>query len=62
MNATTVKCLLANEMTTTHHMRHIFTPVDETIKESFISHNNLLNATIQSHPIKMDCCNVNEKC
>ena len=23
---------------------------------------NLLNATAQSHPIKMGCCNANEKC
>ena len=46
----------------THHMRHIFMPVDETIKKSFTSHNNLLNTTIQSHPIKMGCCNANEKC
>ena len=24
--------------------------------------NNLLNTTIQSHPIKMGCCNAKEKC
>ena len=24
--------------------------------------NNLAHATIQSHPIKMGCCNANEKC
>ena len=62
MNATTVKCSLANKTITTHHMRHIFAPIDETIKKYFISCNNLLNVTIQSHPIKMDCCNANEKC
>ena len=37
-------------------------PVNETIKEYFTSQNNLLNTTIQSHPIKMGCCNANEKC
>ena len=62
MNATTIKCLLANETITTHHVRHIFTPVDETVKKYFFSCNNLLNVTIQSHPIKRDHCNTNEKC
>ena len=33
----------------THHVRHIFMPIDK----KFASHNNLLNATFQSHPIKM---------
>ena len=37
-------------------------PVDQTIKKSFSSHNNLLNATFQSHPIKMGCCNTKSKC
>ena len=32
-NVTTVKHLLANEMSMTHHMRHIFMPIDETIKK-----------------------------
>ena len=32
MNMTTIKCSLANEMITTHHVRHIFMPVDKTIK------------------------------
>ena len=36
--------------------------VDETIKKYFTSCNNLLNTTIQSHPIKMGCCIANEKC
>ena len=36
-------------------------PIDETMKKSFTSHNNLLNTTIQSHPIKMGCCIANEK-
>ena len=40
MNATTVKCLLANEMIMTCHVRHVFMPVDETIK------NNLSHVTI----------------
>ena len=42
----------------THHVRHIFMPIDK----KFASHNNLLNATFQSHPIKMGCCNTNNKC
>ena len=37
-------------------------PVDETIKKLFTLCNNLLNATIQSHPIKMGSCIANEKC
>ena len=40
MNATTVKCSLANQMTTTHHVRHVFMPIDKTIK------NNLSHAAI----------------
>ena len=40
MNATTIKHSLANEMTMTCHMRHIFVPIDETIKT------NLSQATI----------------
>ena len=39
MNATTIKCLLANEMITTCHVRHIVMPIDDTIK------NNLSHAT-----------------
>ena len=54
MNATTIKHLLDNQMTTTHHVRHIFTPINETIKKLFSACNNLLNATIQSYLIKMD--------
>ena len=49
-------------MTMTYHVRHIFMPINETIQKYLISHNNLLNAAIQSHPIKMGCCNTNEKC
>ena len=33
MNETTVKHLLANEITTTHHVRHIFMPIKETTKK-----------------------------
>ena len=33
MNMTTIKCLFANEMITICHVRHIFAPVDETIKK-----------------------------
>ena len=42
----------------THHVRHIFMPVNQTIN---ISHNYLLNVTIQSHPVKDGCCKTNEK-
>ena len=35
-------------------------PDDQTLKK-FCPHNNLLNTTFQSHPIKMGCCNTNEK-
>ena len=62
MIMTTVKYSLANTTITMHHVRHIFRPVHETIKKYFISCNNLFNVTIQSHPIKMDCCNTNAKC
>ena len=37
-------------------------PGDQVIKKEFCSHNNLLNATFQSHPIKMGCCNTNSQC
>ena len=37
-------------------------PVNETIQKLFSSHNDLLNATFQSHQIKMGCCNTNQKC
>ena len=37
-------------------------PGDQIIKKEFCSHNNLLNATFQSHPIKMGCCNTNSQC
>ena len=37
MNTTTMKHSLANKMITTHHVRHIFTPVNETIKNN-LSH------------------------
>ena len=36
-------------------------PGDKTIKKEFPLCNNLLNATFQSHPIKMGCCNTNKK-
>ena len=42
-------------------MRHIIMPDDQTIKKCFWSCNNLLNATFLSLPIKMGCCNTNEK-
>ena len=65
MIATTASCSRANEMSQhikTCNVRHIFMPVDKTIKNKFPSHNNLLNSTFQSHPIKMGCCNTNKKC
>ena len=37
MNAPTTKHLLANETIMTCHVRHIFTPVNETIKNN-LSH------------------------
>ena len=57
MNVTTAGHLQANETSQhvkTCHVRHIFIPIDQTIKKYFPSHNNLLNATIQSHPIKIN--------
>ena len=49
-------------MIATSHMRHIFMPIDQTIKTEFISCSNLLNVTIQSHSSKRDYCKPNEKC
>ena len=63
-NTTITRCLRANKTSQhikTCHMRHIFTLGDQTIKK-ICSHNNLLNATIQSHPIKMGCCNTKSQC
>ena len=51
-NATTIKCLQANKTIMTHHVRHISMPVNQTNKKLFISHNNLLNVTIESHLTK----------
>ena len=47
---------------TTHHVRHIFTPIEQIFNNLFISHNTLLNVTIQSHPTKDGCYKSNEKC
>ena len=49
-------------MSQTCHMRHICMPGGEIIKKYFCSCNNLLNATFQSHPIKMGCCNTTSQC
>ena len=49
-------------MIATSHMKHIFMPIDQTIKTEFISCSNLLNVTIQSHSSKRDYCKPNEKC
>ena len=62
MNATTVKCLWANKTFVTHHVRHIFMSVDQTNEKLFISCNNLLNVTFQSHSTKQGCCKPNENC
>ena len=32
-------------------------PGNKIIKKEYFSQNNLLNATLQSHPIEMGCCN-----
>ena len=61
-NATTVKHSQANQMITTCHMRHILMPVNQTNEKLFISCNNLLNVTIQSHSTKQGCCKPNENC
>ena len=37
MNVNTVKCLQANEMITTCHMRHIFMPINQT-NRNYSSH------------------------
>ena len=52
MDVTTVKCLQTNKMIMTHNVRLIFTPINQTNKIFFISFNNLLNVTIQSHSTK----------
>ena len=49
-------------MSVTCHVRHIFPLIDQAMKKYFISYNYLLNATIQSHPIKDGCYKSNEKC
>ena len=61
MNVTTVKHLQSIQTIATHHMRHIFMPIDQTNKKLFISCNNLWFATIQSHSSKRGCCKPNEK-
>ena len=38
MNVTTVKHLRANQTIMTCHMRHIFTPINQTIKYINLSH------------------------
>ena len=61
-NVTTVKCSQANQTVATCHVRHIFKPVNQTIRKPFISSTCLSNVTIQSHPIKDGCYKTNEKC
>ena len=50
-----------HNMSQTCHMRHICMPGDQIIKKYFCSRYNMLNATFQSHPIKMGCCNTTTK-
>ena len=51
-----------HDMSQTCHMRRICMPGNQIIKKYYCSHNNLLNATFQSHPIIMGCCNAITKC
>ena len=49
MNVTTIKCLQANQMITTHHVRHIFMPIDQTIEiiylmQQFVKCNNSISS------------------
>ena len=37
-------------------------PIDQTNEKLFISCNNLLNVTFQSHSTKQSCCKPNEDC
>ena len=62
MNVTTVKCPLTNEMITTHHVRHIFMPIDQTNNEIFMQHYILLNIAFQSHPTNHGCCKQTKTC
>ena len=55
MNMSPVKCPSANEMITTHHVRHIFMPANQTIKKLIMLCNILLNVTFQSHPTNHGC-------
>ena len=62
MNVTTVKCSGANEIITTHHMRHIVMPIDQIIKNLLMLCNILLNVTLQSHPTNHGCCKQKRTC
>ena len=46
----------------TCHVRHVFTPIKQTIKNNLSHATILLKVTIQSHPMKNGCCKTNEKC
>ena len=61
-NVTTVKWLCANEIIATHHVRHIFMPIDQTIKKLFIFSNIFLNVTFQSHSTHHGCCKQKRTC
>ena len=62
MDMTTAKCLSANETIRTHHIRHIFTPINQTNEKLFISCNNLLNVTFHSHSTQQGCCKPKQNC
>ena len=49
-------------MIMTCHMRQIFMPINQTNEKLFISCNNLLNVTYQSHSTKDGCYKPNENC
>ena len=55
MNATPMKHLSADEMIATHHVRHIFTPINQIIKKLIMLCNILLNVTFLSHPTNHGC-------
>ena len=46
----------------TCHARHIFMPIDQTIKKLIYLMKQFVNVAIQSHPIKDGCYKSNEKC
>ena len=43
MNMTTVRQPQMNKMIVTHHLRHLSTPINQTINKIYMQHNILLN-------------------